>query len=175
MQIIFFTDDESFVNDEDTLEDDLSLIVRTTPVNGIIWSPGDFYWHAKGDHRLFAVGVKMQCRICRLLIVSAYALVEHSEPWSRASKPLRFACTCPISCTHPQKELHFNELSFHHNMPCVSQYKIAVRKIGFTVDVKNASIGDAVQLLKTRRVVEGQEEGGWINHLQSTRGCGIGT
>jgi hypothetical protein len=58
MQMIFFTDDESFINDEDTLEDDLSLIVRTTPVNGIIWSPGDFYWRAQGDHRLFAVGVR---------------------------------------------------------------------------------------------------------------------
>jgi hypothetical protein len=57
-QVIFFTDDESFVNDIDTLEDDLSLIVRSTPVVGVLWSPKGAPWRAEGDHRLAAVGLK---------------------------------------------------------------------------------------------------------------------
>jgi CHAT domain-containing protein len=56
-QVIFFTDDSSFINDEETLEEDLSVVVRTTPVAGTIWTPEDVWW-VEGDHRLVAVGVK---------------------------------------------------------------------------------------------------------------------
>ena len=58
IQVIFFTDDESFIKDDDTYENDLSLVVRSMPVNGILWAPEDVYWRATGDHRLFAAGVK---------------------------------------------------------------------------------------------------------------------
>jgi|SRR5271165_5365685 len=56
-QVTFFTDDETFIEDENSLENDLSLIVRTTPVSGMLWASEDDWW-AMGDHRLFAVGVK---------------------------------------------------------------------------------------------------------------------
>jgi hypothetical protein len=53
-QVIFFTDDESFAGDEEDWENDMSWIIRTAPVNGVIWS-SDAWWRANGDHRLFAV------------------------------------------------------------------------------------------------------------------------
>jgi hypothetical protein len=53
-QVIFFTDDESFINDVDTYENDLSLVVRGVPVTGMLWAPKDSFWQAMGDHRLFA-------------------------------------------------------------------------------------------------------------------------
>ena len=55
-QVIFFTDDESYADDEDTLEEDLCLVVRSTPVRGTLLAP-ESTWKAEGDHRLFAVGV----------------------------------------------------------------------------------------------------------------------
>jgi hypothetical protein len=57
VQIVFFTNDETFVTDEDTIEEDLCSVLRTAPVNGAIWME-DEYWKAEGDYRLFAVGVK---------------------------------------------------------------------------------------------------------------------
>jgi hypothetical protein len=54
-QVVFFTDDETFINDDDTYEDDLSLIVRGTPVTGMLWAPTKAFWKAMGDHRLFAI------------------------------------------------------------------------------------------------------------------------
>jgi hypothetical protein len=56
IQVIFFTDDESYFESEDTYEDDLCLVVRTSPVKGLLWAPEDS-WNSEGDHRLFAVGV----------------------------------------------------------------------------------------------------------------------
>ncbi len=59
-QVIFFTDDESFISDEDELENDLCIVVRGTPVSGVVWAPEEYDWKAEGDHRLFAVGVKAE-------------------------------------------------------------------------------------------------------------------
>lgn len=56
VQAVFFTDDESFVTDPDSLEEDLCCVLRIAPTDGIIWMD-DEYWKAKGDLRLFAVGV----------------------------------------------------------------------------------------------------------------------
>jgi hypothetical protein len=56
IQVVFFTDDESYFEGEDTYEDDLCLVVRTSPVKGLLWAPKDS-WNSEGDHRLFAVGV----------------------------------------------------------------------------------------------------------------------
>lgn len=56
-QVSFFTDDESFIQSEDSFENDLSLIIRTGPVNGMLWADEDT-WRAMGDHKLFAAGVK---------------------------------------------------------------------------------------------------------------------
>jgi hypothetical protein len=55
-QVIFFTDDESYATDEETLEEDLCLVVRSTPVRGTLLAP-ESTWKSEGDHRLFAVGV----------------------------------------------------------------------------------------------------------------------
>jgi hypothetical protein len=57
-QVVFFTDDESFVQSDDTFESDLTWVIRTTPVNGILWGLDDVSWWAEGDHRLFAACVK---------------------------------------------------------------------------------------------------------------------
>jgi hypothetical protein len=56
IQVIFFTDDQSYFADEDTLEEDLCLVTRASPVRGIVLAP-EGGWNAEGDHRLFAVGV----------------------------------------------------------------------------------------------------------------------
>lgn len=55
-QVIFFTDDGSYIESEDTYEEDLCVLVRDTPVGGVLWAP-EGAWNAEGDHRLFAVGV----------------------------------------------------------------------------------------------------------------------
>jgi len=56
IQVIFFTDDESYFEGDDNYEDDLCLVVRTSPVKGLLWAP-EGSWNSEGDHRLFAVGV----------------------------------------------------------------------------------------------------------------------
>lgn len=57
-QVIFFTDDESFIRNDDSYENDLTWVIRDTPVNGLLWSDEDLVWKARGDHRLLAAGVK---------------------------------------------------------------------------------------------------------------------
>jgi hypothetical protein len=59
IQVTFVTDDEDFIDseDEDDLEEDLCHVVRSIPVKGMLWAEEDCWW-AKGDHRLFAIGIK---------------------------------------------------------------------------------------------------------------------
>ena len=53
MQVVFFTDDESFIReDEDDIESDLCLVVRAKPIRGIIWS--EFGWNGSGDFPIYA-------------------------------------------------------------------------------------------------------------------------
>ena len=54
-QVVFFSDDETFINDPDNLEQDMSEIARTSPVNGELWL--QVSWTAYGDYRIFACGV----------------------------------------------------------------------------------------------------------------------
>ncbi|KAA1054453.1 CHAT domain-containing protein [Azospirillum argentinense] len=54
-QVVFFTDDEDFIQDMDDVEDDLCSIARGIPVRGVVWSP--WSWEVRGDFRIFAVGV----------------------------------------------------------------------------------------------------------------------
>jgi hypothetical protein len=55
-QLVFFTDDEYFVDEEDDdLEQNLCLVTRSTVVRGEFWANGA--WLAAGDHRIFACGV----------------------------------------------------------------------------------------------------------------------
>jgi hypothetical protein len=53
-QVVFFTDDEDFV-DDDNLEESLCLVTRSSPVRSVFWASEP--WHASGDHRIFACGV----------------------------------------------------------------------------------------------------------------------
>ncbi len=59
VQVIFFTDDASFIDDEDEEDPygEMSHIIRDTPANGRIWIPEHECWAVEGDFRLFAVGV----------------------------------------------------------------------------------------------------------------------
>ena len=41
--------DESFAVDDDSLEENLCLAVRTMPVGGILWAPEDSVWRAEGS------------------------------------------------------------------------------------------------------------------------------
>ena len=53
VQVVFFTDDESFIReDEDDIESDLCLVVRARPIRGIIWS--EFGWNGSGDFSIYA-------------------------------------------------------------------------------------------------------------------------
>jgi hypothetical protein len=53
-QVIFYTDDATYIEDEDRAEEDLCVVARTNPVRGVIWS--DFDWYAYGDIRIFGCG-----------------------------------------------------------------------------------------------------------------------
>jgi len=67
-QVVFFTDDESFIDTESKskyraamghetrLATDLSFIVRGTPKRSVMWM-SDSWWVADGDFRLFAIGI----------------------------------------------------------------------------------------------------------------------
>ena len=59
-QVIFFTDDKSFIGKAHEMEYDLSLLVRGAPdTNGNFWAHkrDSYIWGCDGDHRLYAVGV----------------------------------------------------------------------------------------------------------------------
>jgi hypothetical protein len=55
VQIVIFTNDPTYITEDDNLEDDLCLVVRSSPTNGVIWAD-HFEWTAYGDVRLFAAG-----------------------------------------------------------------------------------------------------------------------
>ena len=54
-QVVFFTDDETYITDDDELENDLCEVVRTNPAGGCIWA--ETTWTAYGQIRIFACGV----------------------------------------------------------------------------------------------------------------------
>ena len=54
-QITFFTNDPSFITDDDNLEADLSEIVRDNPRDGEVWT--ETIWTPWGDFRLAACGI----------------------------------------------------------------------------------------------------------------------
>lgn len=57
-QVVFFTDDESFIDDEeDNPAVDLCVVVRDAPVSSVLWVDPDKGWDVQGDFRLFATGV----------------------------------------------------------------------------------------------------------------------
>jgi hypothetical protein len=57
-QVVFFTDDEKFIDDEeDNLPEDLCLVARGVPVRGVLWVAAEDDWEINGDFRLFAAGV----------------------------------------------------------------------------------------------------------------------
>jgi hypothetical protein len=73
-QVTFFTDDESFITDDDNYENDLSWIIRDTPVNGLLWADEEMVWRSEGDHRLVAAGLKsgegcfiVECTLCEAI------------------------------------------------------------------------------------------------------------
>ena len=56
-QVVFFTDDASFIDEEDDdLQNDLCSVVRGKPVRSIMWIDDDDPWVINGDFRIFAVG-----------------------------------------------------------------------------------------------------------------------
>jgi CHAT domain-containing protein len=59
-QVVFFTDDSSFIDEPTTMENDMSLLVRGAPRdNREFWAheADNYIWSSDGDHRLFAVGI----------------------------------------------------------------------------------------------------------------------
>ena len=57
-QVVFFTDDETFIDEEDDdLQNDLCLVARGTPVRSVVWVDEADSWEVTGDFRIFAVGV----------------------------------------------------------------------------------------------------------------------
>ncbi len=53
-QVIFFTDDATFISDDEEtqIEEDLCFVVRDSPVRGWLWADGP--WHTTGDFQLHA-------------------------------------------------------------------------------------------------------------------------
>jgi len=82
IQVVFFTDDETYIKGDESLEEDLSSIVRTTAVRGEIWL--GHHWAAYGDLRVFACGItaagdhfsvgKSLCEALESYYVSTYGL-----------------------------------------------------------------------------------------------------
>jgi hypothetical protein len=57
-QIVFLTDDESFISERfEDLQNNLCLVVRTAPVRGIVWAKEASSWKVREDFRLYAVGI----------------------------------------------------------------------------------------------------------------------
>jgi hypothetical protein len=59
VQIVFFTDDPSFLTNDEEYEEELCLVERSVPVRGVIWAD-EGRWRSEGDHRLCAVGLKAE-------------------------------------------------------------------------------------------------------------------
>jgi hypothetical protein len=63
-QVIFFTENEDHIEEYDSLEHELSSLARReAETDGILWStekPTEDNWSAAKDHRLLAVGARMQ-------------------------------------------------------------------------------------------------------------------
>ena len=57
IQVVFFTDDGSRLDDASVLSEELCVVARGSPVRGAVWTDGDDKWEVDGDFRLFAVGV----------------------------------------------------------------------------------------------------------------------
>jgi hypothetical protein len=52
-QVVFFTDDQSFITGKNSYENDLCHVVRTPPKQGVLWARG-YGWITNGDFRIFA-------------------------------------------------------------------------------------------------------------------------
>jgi hypothetical protein len=86
-QIVFTTDDGSFVGSAVSLQDSQCLVVRPhPPAPKEVWSPHGGYWTADRDHRLFAVGIKIEGRPYTVTAT----LCEAVESWYRFRSPGEF-------------------------------------------------------------------------------------
>lgn len=56
-QVVFFTDDETYITDDEEMENDLTEVVRSAAARGAIWT--ETTWKAYGQIRIFASGVTM--------------------------------------------------------------------------------------------------------------------
>lgn len=77
-QVIFFTDDESFIVNRGHLESNLSEIVRTQAVNGEIWLD-ETCWTAIGNYRIYACLSTLDGRTCSLVSDLCSALTDCIE------------------------------------------------------------------------------------------------
>jgi CHAT domain len=82
-QIVFTSDDGSLIWPMMSLQDSLCLVVRPLAPAQVVWSSHQHYWTADHDHRLFAVGIKIEGRPYN---VSA-TLCEAVENWYHFRMP----------------------------------------------------------------------------------------
>ena len=76
-QVIFFTDDETFMFDEEDLESSLSSIVRTQAVNGEVWLSE--VWSAQGNFRIFSCATTLEGEVYSVASTLCEALDRYYE------------------------------------------------------------------------------------------------
>lgn len=75
MQIVFCTDDESFIEDPDDLESCLCAVIRTNAIRGEVWAE-EPYNGIYGDFRLYALGTTSSGRCYSIAGTLVEALVN---------------------------------------------------------------------------------------------------
>lgn len=75
MQIVFCTDDESFIEDSDDLESCLCTVIRTNAIRGEVWAEAP-HTGIYGDFRLYALGITSSGRCYSIAGTLVEALVN---------------------------------------------------------------------------------------------------
>ena len=99
MQIVFCTDDDSFLDDEeaDDMEGQLCSVVRTNAIRGEVWAQEDHFFDIHGDFRLYALGITSAGRCYSLAgtlceaITNFYQVYYNSPESSKFPAELRAA------------------------------------------------------------------------------------
>jgi len=81
IQVVFFTDDQSFITENSDDEADLCLVVRDTPVRQTIWSNNN--WSSYADFRLYASCVTADGKIISI----SSSLYDGLDLWYRRFNP----------------------------------------------------------------------------------------
>ena len=79
VQVVYFTDDGSFLGNAGNAAEDLCTVSRSAPMHGMVWADEDDLWKIGCDMRMFATGVTSDGNAYSLSSTVVQALVRHYE------------------------------------------------------------------------------------------------